>query len=224
MGFGYGSEFHLLRWLGRHRNEFDRRVKETMNLDNVFWLDFKFNSKDEIPDKEIIGLEFLDENKYPALFASWRKEWPQTGNSMNWDLVGYTEIHGKKTWILVEAKAHLSELKQSCKAKNESLKKIQDALIKVNKNNDITPLEINSWTKKYYQLANRIYIIDLLRRHDIDAILLNIYFVGDMRSKNRISPQNIKEWEKKIFDMKNYLRYSEIKSIQIKEMYLDIDK
>jgi len=26
MALGYGSEFHLLRWTGRHRNEFDKRV------------------------------------------------------------------------------------------------------------------------------------------------------------------------------------------------------
>lgn len=26
IGFGYGSEYQLMRFLGRHRNEFNRRI------------------------------------------------------------------------------------------------------------------------------------------------------------------------------------------------------
>ena len=62
MALGYGSEFHLLRWLGRHRNEFDKRVNSLLKTDKISWLDFDFDSKKTIPDKEIIGLNFLDKN------------------------------------------------------------------------------------------------------------------------------------------------------------------
>lgn len=35
MALGYGSEFHLLRWLGRHRNEFNKNVKNLLNTTNI---------------------------------------------------------------------------------------------------------------------------------------------------------------------------------------------
>jgi hypothetical protein len=159
MALGYGSEFHLLRWLGRHRNEFDRQVKNLLDSNNITWLDFNFDKNKEIPDKELVGLEFLkDELNYDKILENWKKEWPQTGNSMNWDLVGYINQNDSKTWILIEAKAHLRELKQDCKASSkDSIEKIEKALFLAAKNNDIEIFENKPWTKKYYQFANNAY-------------------------------------------------------------------
>jgi hypothetical protein len=53
IALGYGSEFHLLRWLGSHRNEFDKRVKGLIQVDNISWLDFDFDENNPIPDKEL---------------------------------------------------------------------------------------------------------------------------------------------------------------------------
>lgn len=45
MGNGYGSEFHLLRYLGYHRQELNRAIeKETGGLVTE-WLDFAFGRK-----------------------------------------------------------------------------------------------------------------------------------------------------------------------------------
>ncbi|HMM11227.1 MAG TPA: hypothetical protein PKE03_03940 [Bacteroidales bacterium] len=224
MALGYGSEFHLLRWLGRHRNEFDKRLKLLLGIDNISWLDFNFDSEKTIPDKEIIGLKFLDENVYESVISTWKKEWPQTGNSMNWDLVGFTENQGEKTYILIEAKAHLGELEQNCGASPENLTKIEKALAESAKRNGITIIDKNPWTKKYYQLANRIYILDLLKRHNIKAILVNIYFIGDMCSKNRNSPQNRRDWQTKVDDMKKYLNIEKLTTLEIRDLFLEIDK
>ena len=225
MALGYGSEFHLLRWLGRHRNEFDKRVNSLLKTDNISWLDFDFDSKKTIPDKEIIGLNFLDKNTQDTVISTWKKEWPQTGNSMNWDLVGFTEKNNEKTWILIEAKAHLGELEQDCGASSiESLAKIEKALAESAKRNSITILDKNPWTKKYYQLANRIYVLDLLKRHSIKVKLVNIYFIGDMCSKNRKSPQNILDWQTKLVEMKKYLNIEQLTTLEIKDLFLEIDK
>jgi hypothetical protein len=225
MALGYGSEFHLLRWLGRHRNEFDKRVNSLLKTDNISWLDFDFDSKKAIPDKEIIGLNFLDKNTQDTVISTWKKEWPQTGNSMNWDLVGFTEKNNEKTWILIEAKAHLGELEQDCGASSiESLAKIEKALAESAKRNSITILDKNPWTKKYYQLANRIYVLDLLKRHSIKVKLVNIYFIGDMCSKNRKSPQNILDWQTKLVEMKKYLNIEQLTTLEIKDLFLEIDK
>jgi hypothetical protein len=40
MNASYGSEFHLLRMLGRHRRFFDSRICEATGADSVEWLDF----------------------------------------------------------------------------------------------------------------------------------------------------------------------------------------
>lgn len=227
MALGYGSEFHLLRWLGRHRNEFDKRVMTLFDFDNVHWLDFNFmkDGMGIIPDEELKGVHFLkNEPNYNKMEIRWKEEWPQTGNQMNWDLVGYSIKNNKKTWILVEAKAHVGELEQDCGASKESLDKITKALISTAKNNGIDIHENNLWTKKHYQLANRIYILDLLKRHEIDAKLLNIYFIGDMIHKSRKSPQTKEEWEPEINKMKIYLGIEKCKSLPIFDLFLDLGK
>lgn len=225
MALGKGSEFHLLRWLGRHRNEFDKRVKKLLNIENIFWLDFSFDIGKEIPDKELIGLSFLEnEQNYQDILSLWIEEWPQTGNSMNWDLVGYTIQDGIKTWILIEAKAHLGELRQSSKASEHSLLKIERTLLKTAKNNGVKIIEDNPWTKQYYQHANRIYVLDLLKRSGVKAKLVNIYFIGDMNSKSRKSPQKLQNWEVEIDKMNKYLNIEKSDLTDIKNLYLEIDK
>lgn len=91
MALGRGSEFHLLRWIGRHRNEFDKRVNALLGTKKITWLDFDFDSVKTIPDKEIVGLNFLKNKTFTAVNSTWKKEWPQTGNSMNWDLIGFSK-------------------------------------------------------------------------------------------------------------------------------------
>ena len=222
MALGYGSEFHLLRWIGRHRNEFDRKINEHLKIDNVKWLDFEFDknkSFPDIPDKELKGISFL---KDELVINNWKKEWPQTGNVMNWDLVGFTIDNNIKTWLLVEAKAHIEELSQSCGATNdESKEKITNTL-----KNTAENLSINfnsNWLEKYYQLANRIYILDLLRRHNIYVKLINIYFIGDMKCNNRKSPQSKDEWLNSINEMKECIGIKDKQSsLGIYDIYLDV--
>lgn len=225
MALGYGSEFHLLRWLGRHRNEFDKRVKQLLNTDNITWLDFNFDEGKSIPDKELTGLSFLDKTISEPVFSTWIDEWPQSGNVMNWDLVGFTMINNTKTWILIEAKAHKGELSQPCKATSDKSKKmISDALKNAAQNYGI---ESNlNWINKYYQLSNRIYILDLLKRFDINAKLINIYFVGDWISKSRQSPQSIVDWSYLLNTMKTDMNMTaELQtSIGFFDLFLDVDK
>jgi hypothetical protein len=225
MALGFGSEFHLLRWMGRHRNGFDNHIKNLLQVDNISWLDFEFDAGAMIPDKELIGLSFLGrDSQFDNVISKWRDEWPQRGNSMNWDLVGYTENSNERTWIFIEAKAHLGELEQSSNASNESLKKINKALTKAAENNGINMIDKNPWTKKYYQLANRIYILDLLKRCSIKAKLINIYFIGDLNSRSRKSPQDKETWQSKIDEMKEYLNIKDNKSFEVLDLFLDVDK
>jgi len=197
MALGYGSEFHLLRWVGRHREKFNKKVYDLLGIDEITWLDFNFNKNKSIPDEEIRGIDFLSNNK--SIINTFKNEWPQSGNLMNWDLIGYSK--SSDTWILCEAKAHIGELRSDCKALSaDSLNKINNS-IKITKEyfkieNDI------DWTRQYYQFANRLYSLGLLKRHGLNAFLLNIYFVGDIIEGNiRQSPQDKSEWDKEIKKM-----------------------
>ena len=44
MGYGYGSECHLLRWMGRHRKAFDNAVLSSIQRVGyrIEWFDFEF--------------------------------------------------------------------------------------------------------------------------------------------------------------------------------------
>lgn len=225
MALGYGSEFHLLRWTGRHRNKFDNKIKQLLNIDNVTWLDFDFSNNKDEPDKELVGLSFLEkEPSFKAVISQWKDEWPQSGNSMNWDLVGYTVKNNIKTWILIEAKAHIKELENYCKAGPVSLKKIENVLNKTADNIGTQILKEFPWTKEYYQLANRIYILDLLKRNDINSKLINIYFIGDKTDSSRKSPKDIATWKVEIDKMKKYLNIEKSNSIDILDLFLEINK
>ncbi len=51
MGFGYGSEYQLMRYMGRHLNEFNKQVQELLGSDdNINWYDF---NRTGLLDKEI---------------------------------------------------------------------------------------------------------------------------------------------------------------------------
>lgn len=218
MALGYGSEFHLLRWMGRHREEFDKQVKKVLGINNIAWRDFEFHCNAIIQDKEIKGIDFIKFNE--ELLKTWKNEWPQTGNPMNWDAIGYyTDNNQKKVWILVEAKAHIGEINSKCNAETKSRKKIESILQKTANN---LKLDYNNcWLEKYYQQANRLYVYDLLKRNGIEAKLLNIYFVGDMSNRSRKSPQTQADWVKPITDKNNCFRIPSGNDY-LYDMFLDV--
>ena len=128
MGKGYGSEFHLLRYLGYRRAELNRQVEKETGGRVLEWLDFATasNQKHHYLDVEIKGMEFL-ETRHPARTA-WKEFWPQTGNVQNWDAVGRLQSGSQVEYLLVEAKGHVEELTSYCGASEEGgLPTIRDA-------------------------------------------------------------------------------------------------
>ncbi len=59
IGNGYGSECHMLRNLGRHRELLDFAVREAVGCQAVRWRDFPFDRKSAWKDGEWKGLDFL---------------------------------------------------------------------------------------------------------------------------------------------------------------------
>lgn len=207
IGFGYGSEWHLLRHLGYHREYLSQNILNVTGGSSVEFLDFDF-SKENAPlqdDKEFLGLEFIRDEQVQE---KWKSFWAQTGNSQNWDAVGKIHFDNRDEWLLVEAKGHIGEINSDCGATNPTSKqKIFTALEKASQvfGNQSKPVE--NWLKNYYQYANRLAVLHFLMNEcvpSINARLLFIYFYGENR-ENAKCPQNEQEWFPAIQEMNDWL-------------------
>jgi hypothetical protein len=198
MGNGYGSEFHLLRYLGYHRHDLNRAVEKKTGGRVSDWLDFAFGSEGKL-DREWKGVDFVD--SAPDTKSAWMNFWPQTGNVPNWDAVGLLESNSCREYLLVEAKAHVEELQSSCGASEKGgldmIRKALDATINANG----FKANVEDWLSHYYQYANRLAHLHFLLQHDVSARLVFIYFCGDNWGGNKLSngespkcPKSEQEW------------------------------
>lgn len=207
IGFGYGSEWHFMRFLGRHRKHLTALVLRCVNQGtHVDWLDFDFNAQSKYNDAELKGFRFLKESAYNKIYGDWRKFWPKTGNPHNWDGIGWLSDNRypekPQELLLVEAKAHTGELKSNCSAKNASKITIESAMnevkdyLGVNKKTD--------WLNGYYQYANRIAALWFLRKKGLPTRLLFIYFLGDS-SPGANCPDKKNEWDNALAEQGQHL-------------------
>ena len=209
MGGGYGSEFHLLRFLGRHRKCLDTRVKNATGAQSVDWLDCLFKPKPNPPswDSEWERLDFLPESSVAR--KKWKNFWPKGGKQHSWDAVGRILVEDRWEWLLVEAKSHLGEVETSCKAKEEGGRpKIRKAL-----NQTKWALGIPAcadWLNGYYQHANRIAALNFMMQNGELGRLLFVYFCGDKFPENSTvkCPENEEGWSKTFTEQDDHLGLS----------------
>jgi len=194
IGNGYGSECHLLRYLGRHRSRLDTAVMGVVaGTTDVRWFDFHFDPKAGWLDGERKALDFLDID-HPARIE-WARIWPHRGTPINWDAVGQVKIGARWEWLLVEAKAHLSEVFSTCGAKEDGGR----PLIRQTFSRVKAALGVSDdcdWLDGYYQYCNRIAVLHHLATHDAPAHLMWIYFTGDRGRGHRLCPKDELGWRK----------------------------
>ena len=185
IGHGYGSEWHLLRYLGYHRDELNRAVAAAIPGATVIeWLGSRFETDpaaiDREPprflDREVEGFEFLPAAQRHRLASVW----PRTGSLPCWDAIARLRVDAADCWLIVEAKSHLGELRSACKAKGRDVgggrEQILDTFEEVQAELGIT-VGAEAWLTPYYQFANRIAFLHLLNRMQIPTRLLLIYFL-----------------------------------------------
>lgn len=192
-GNGYGSECHLLRYMGRHRQRFDREVFQAVGHGTAIdWLDFPFDTtKEKWQDAEWKGLDFLMPN--PTLKAAWAAFWPQGPGIMNWDAVGHLHGGARGEVLLVEAKGNEEELVRACGAKQEGGRPLIEASLGRVKASLGVPASAD-WLGDHYQHANRIAVLWFLMEQGISARLLCVYFTGD-RNGNLNCPADTAAWK-----------------------------
>lgn len=209
IGFGYGSEWHLLRFLGRHRNYLNEKIIDVIKMDetdlkerihtNIDRVDFDFDKKKKVHcDVELKGINFLNDDHLRGLLGwgerndfsgkivkDWARFWPQTGNQQNWDAIGTVQIDSNPEILLVEAKAHLAEIESKCGAKEDGglpiIKASINETIKYYQKKSLVSDEnsCQHWLKPYYQFANRLCTLYFLTKNNLKARMIYIYFIGD---------------------------------------------
>lgn len=180
IGYGYGSEYQLLRFLGHHRRKLEELISEQIGKGSFEWEDFEFADPKNVisEDKEITGLDFL-RRLYPAKYGKVEAEYKtyiKKRDWQNWDAI-FTH---NGTLYLVEAKAHISELSSGKEEHGDSSKEqILDYFKAQLPNLPVSRV----WLQEYYQLANRLATSALLNKHGIKTKVLYIYFVNGYRKR-----------------------------------------
>ena len=196
IGYGYGSECHLLRYLGRHRQKLNNEISKVMKATEVSWMDFQFKRTEHgWHDAELKSLDFMEKELQPVV-KTLKAKWPHGGGVPNWDAVGKVKIADNWEWLLIEAKAHIGELRSNCGAEEGKKGKmmISKAINTVKENLNVPPTA--DWLSGYYQFCNRIVVLHHLLEHKVAARLLFIYFTGDKFPENNADcPQDSVAWE-----------------------------
>lgn len=128
-------------------------------------------AKDSYAEYKLNQKNIIDVLGIPKTFYSfWPSKQPQ------WDAIGMTE----NTIVLVEAKAHLKELKSSLSATSEeSIRLICETMGKVFDESYING-DFEKWKKDYYQLGNRLTFLKIMNEFvnkdgkQVKLVLLNI--------------------------------------------------
>lgn len=181
IGYGYGSEWHLLRYLGYHRELLSGVVAGQIGAISVRWLDTNFSTLNVSlrDDEEWSGIDFVSA---PAVQSRWKQFWPGSSSrfQQHWDAVAVVKVGGAEEWLLVEAKSHMGEMASTCGASQSSRRTIEAALSATQQAfGSTTPVE--HWLSPYYQYANRLAALHFLNSNGCPARLLNIYFCGEAR-------------------------------------------
>ncbi len=223
MALGYGSEYQLLRYLGHHRNYLNKKIQGVTGSDSpIEWMDYPVDSKRDSKDGEWTGITFLKHLKstlslnYGEIEKAWGDFWPKGGTQQSWDGIFVQD----KTIYLVEAKAHVEEMRSTpCGANEKSCEIIKKALKSVTKDAKLADSLMNS---NLYQLANRIAFVHFLKEHGVTAKLCYIFFLNDKHWKDAV--MNKSEYED-LFDSEcNKLKLSQNQKTEIIKVYVDAEK
>jgi hypothetical protein len=147
--------------------------------------------------KQNQGSSFNNYVDFKKKIEDWWLEHPKNANTPNWDIACIAEIHGRSGLILVEAKAHKSELSRETKKSyntdsinsKQNHEKIMDQIKEASKElRSISGLDFNLNEHSPYQLSNRFAWSWFLAKNGIPVVLVYLGFI------------KANELEQKLFD------------------------
>lgn len=212
-----GSQKWLQIAINQKQNILDSAIEIQSSLfeenERIVWLSpLQAQGYAEYRDKELLkrlGIEELPK-------VSLQSFWPRNGPL--WDGFGKTS-DGKL--LLVEAKSHIPEIcSPPAGASEKSLEKIRKSFSEVQKTFGMR--SEYDWTDTFYQYANRIAHLYLLRElNKLPAYLIFLCFLND---KEMNGPTSKEEWQGAIKLLKTYLGLPSKHKLSdyILHIYLDI--
>ncbi len=225
MGYGYGSEFQLLRFLGHHRRLLESEIQKVIGSTNqqFYWFDFDFADREMVisGDREMTGLSFLrrssliPEEKLKIVEEIVRSYNWNFEQWQNWDAV----FINNGIVYFVEAKAHKDEISSGDKTHGgSSSHAICEFMSK-----QFGTLVTEKWLRKYYQLANRLSTVKLLNDNGIPAKIVNIFFIDGYYDRNHqiCKDTNLETYKDAIAKEDNELGISDVKDKYVVEVFID---
>jgi len=207
---GKGSLKQLQVLINDHPELLNQKITEQLvqiNRKSIEWVSpLKNDQYAEYTDGDFIERIGLNKEE-----INLKEFWPSGG--ANWDGLAKTD---SGEIILVEAKANIPEMvSDPSGAGDVSLKKIKESLsdtkefLKIKKDVD--------WSGTFYQYTNRVAHLYFLRElRNIEAYLVNIYFIGDESVEG---PKTVEEWKGAIKVMQLYLG---LHSHKLKKYMVDV--
>jgi len=177
------------KWLQKLVNDkpeiLNSRIWSSLNFseeEHIMWLSpLKNDDYAEYRDQAFLTLLDVKLCKVP-LAQFWPKGGPQ------WDALGKSSS-GKL--LLVEAKSHIPELLSSLQAKDEGA--IEEIKKSLEETRDYLGASAKiDWSQCFYQYTNRLAHLYLLRKNNLPAYLIYVYFLNDIEMKG---PTSFGEWE-----------------------------
>lgn len=199
-----GSKKHILELI--HSEDFISSLNKILQPYDASITDKKTVQPKGIKDASEYGLQTLINKqklseRFPLLkdfnFNTWWK--PCGGKAPTWDMISLCQINGKEGILLVEAKAHKSELAKYGKSEltdkssdrsrvnHENIKnKINEACDNLNENRK----ELFTISRdEHYQLSNRIAFVWQLKQLGVPVVLLYLGFTGDEYFKDKFKDE-----------------------------------
>lgn len=206
IGYCYGSEWQLLRFLGHRRDYLCRIIQEGTSFKNdIVWADYPLDEKRKSQDGEWKGAyipTLMARGDWGEIERKWKEFWPCSNSQQGQPSWDGAFTCGEEI-VIVEAKAHISELKSvGCGAEKDRRAKITAALDRAKEYFGAD--KGNDWLDRYYQMANRLAFICFLNEVcGVKAKLLGIYFLGGMdkaksTDKRAKSVKHIQDWREAI--------------------------
>lgn len=208
-----GSQKWLQKLVNENPGTLNTLLTEKLNLskdDKIHWLSPL--EKDDFAEYYDKG--FLEKLGLSALAPELGKFWPKGGP--HWDGIGKSES-GKV--FLVEAKSHIPELMSSLKATNPNSKQqIQESLNWTKRK--LCSKTAFDWSETFYQYANRLAHTEFLRKNQITAYFISIYFLNDSEMKG---PRTADEWKGALRLLHRCLGLEEqVLSRLVVELFIDV--
>lgn len=205
------------KWIQKIVNDqpeiLNSQIRRALNLpeeERIEWLSpLRSDDYAEYRDEAFLNLLGVKLEKVPLA-----QFWPINGPQ--WDALGKSS---SGRLLLVEAKSHISELLSSLQAKDkDSIRKIRASLEETK-----AYLQANvtvDWSLRFYQYANRLAHLYLLKKNGLPAYLIHVYFINDLAMNG---PTSSLEWSGAIKLLNSYLGIERHKLQDfVADLYIDV--